>query len=239
MTMNDFPNSVSSHPIFFGEIDLAFTVGKAAAHVKHLLFVELRHAVVCAVLWLVAPFGLSIRIVIDHCAKPEMCRVDAGWIVARVTNKHAVWNWPVMHFVTYARGDLIAAISVDHAIAVAKFAALPFPAIIWAALVNLRPKAHLKGLADRVWRAPLMPIDIANGLAFDLFVLRSGFRSYACFLAASAKAVAIGDAVRGIMGLHKNLQFLCQAQDVSSVAGQLSLVCTPVSISHKGVLSNG
>lgn len=77
-----------------------------------------------------------------------------------------------------------------------------------------------------------MAFDISDWLAFDIPLSVIGLLGKGCLLAATTFAEFNGRVGRGMMGLHKNLQFLCQAQDVSRVAGQLLLVRTPVSIAQ-------
>lgn len=94
--------------------------------------------------------------------------------------------------------------------------------------------------------APLLRLDDSTaivsltktiGNTFDdaltfLALLRNG-----CLLTASALAVAIGDFIRGIMGVHQNLQFcLPKPRAFRDAAGHFLLVATPVIVAQEGGL---
>lgn len=87
--------------------------------------------------------------------------------------------------------------------------------------------------------ARIMPIDVAEWLAFNPAVFVLCLDCYLGFLPTTAVAIAVRDFVRDILGLHKNLQFLCQAWDVSSVARHFVLGCYFFILAHLVEKSNG
>jgi hypothetical protein len=82
----------------------------------------------------------SITVVIGGCAEPEMGRVDAGWIIAFMTNVHTFGNWAMTKLVADAMRSVLFLVGNDKTIPPWSCVAFPYPAIIWTALVNFFPK---------------------------------------------------------------------------------------------------
>lgn len=76
----------------------------------------------------------------------------------------------------------------------------------------------------------MMTLEIASWLALNTTVLLVGLGSNGRKLTTTALTVTIRDFVRGIIGVHGKLPFLCQAQDAANVAGHFLLGNTGVII---------
>lgn len=180
----------------------------------------------CFAMILIAAFLLHhIVNVILRRANKEMGRINTRWIVTRMTDKRIWRNRAVMDFVTDTVRWGIGMLCVACAnMAVTVFVAVgrPFPAIIGATLVDLLPKAFGQWRTRESFPFHAMP-DKKAALTAREFWFGKG-------RAASASAEC------GIMGLHKNLQFLCQAQDDSSRRWALSIGLLPVHYSTSGLV---
>lgn len=79
----------------------------------------------------------------------------------------------------------------------------------------------------------IVPIDIAQWLAFDPPVLFMIGWSKACFLSTTALTVTARDFIRGIIGAHQNLQFWCQGRGRSLRRSAISIGVLPEYFSTK------
>lgn len=84
--------------------------------------------------------------------------------------------------------------------------------------------------------ASIMSAKKMTRLAFNPSVLAGCLGRYLGFLTTAALAKTVGNILRGIIGVHRNLSFRCQAQDVCRVAGQLLLGSTRVIVSQESLL---
>lgn len=208
--------------------DIAF--GKALARFNHLLFGELGNGDFGSSG--VAILGYFVRHIISICAKKQMGWIHAGRIVASMANMHMVRDWAVRQLPRNAvsRNDLIVKSGLPVTLAIC--VPLPLPTIVKAADLDLHPEMF-RGRWGAT-KASVMPVN--KPFRFTFHVAAPIFVSCGngCLLSTTAVAITVGNIVRGIMGLHKNLHFLCQAQDAANVAGQLLLGSTPVSIPQEG-----
>jgi hypothetical protein len=132
---------------------------RAIAYISNILLCELRRAVALAtkchatatkaVSKLMTPARKHVRNVVGISAPAKMRGVAARRIVARMQSQQTVWPWPARKTQGNVRCFLYRAANANPAITTHKPMALPFPAIIRAALINLSPKAGDALIAQR------------------------------------------------------------------------------------------
>lgn len=125
-----------------------------------------------------------------------------------MSNNHAIGDGTIMQFVGKAVGVNCLAVYPKFAIASSHVRAHPLPTLVGAALVYLLPKTD-----DRI-NAPVVAGNKAFRLALDPSISGAGLERNWGELSTTTLAITIGNfvggVVRGIMGLHRNLSFLCQ-----------------------------
>jgi hypothetical protein len=218
LALNQIPDGGPTNAIFGGKLTFQYATHRVSLPNMHNQFIGQFGVRLTNAAPLAALCNL-IRHVVGLGSKKQMGRIHTRSIVALVTDKHPFGDGAMMEFVAHAVRNIIL-VAMAHMAVTARLCALPFPAFVWLSFGNIFPKGFLKG-----YRKSLVLMTV------DEVVLLAGVTVAGNFLSATALAQDLG---RGIMGLHKNLQFLCQAQDVSRVAGQLLLGATPVSIPQTG-----
>lgn len=130
--------------------------------------------------------------------------VDAGAIVAGVAHEHTFGDGAIMKFIAKPMRVSRGAIDMKHAIARRSAVRLPFPTRIRIALVDGIPESN------DGWRVfAMMPRHKWNRLALNpSATVRVAFCDTG-FLSASALAKTVGNILRGIIGVHGKLPFLC------------------------------
>lgn len=88
--------------------------------------------------------------------------------------------------------------------------ALPFPTIKRAALLYLFPKPGRQGVSGI--QARMVAGNKPNRLPFDMTKLRVCLAGNGRESSATALAVTVWNIVRGMIGVHRNLSFLCHAR---------------------------
>lgn len=156
-----------------------------------------------------------VVVIVFACAKKQMGRIDAWRIVTMMTDEHAFWNGAKVQYVTEAMRPVIVKLAMLTLAAAAK----PPPTFVRAAFVYLRPESLFDG------RMHVMTSSVTKWLAFDLSAscLTSGCNGCRQATAAFAELWSI---VRGMIGVHKNLHFLCRAGDCYKQSPGISMSFT-------------
>jgi len=187
-------DSVFSRQNFIGDC----TSFVAAAQFCHLRFGEFCGSAPAILAYLVG-------YIIGVSAKPEMRRIDTQPVIARMENLHTPRNGAVMQFVTEPMGKLMLFSVAYQSITGSIGTCSPFPTGIRSRFINFLPKANMDGAAL------IMAFDKPHRLAFDALSCSVSFLGNICAIAATAATETIGNYLRGMMGLHDDLQSLCQA----------------------------
>lgn len=186
-----------------GEGRWANTLGIELARFNNLFFGEFRVRVVRpAQLAFLCHFVCHI---VCASAQKMMSRIAARGIVAFMASNQAIGNWAMRQFVsdTMRQEGLTATANMDSSIAHAICAALPFPAIIGAKYLHARPES----IGD--WaETGIVPMNVTKWFALHMAAPVFVSCRNASLFAATAVAITVGNVVRGIMGLHKNLLIL-------------------------------
>jgi hypothetical protein len=224
---NYISHADTADTIFPGEgchADSAFV--KALSRFNHLFVCEFSVRMVRAMhLPILSNF---IRYVIVICSQKQVTRIATGRVIALVQHPKSFWYWAMRQLPGDSMGRDNMMVNLDLPVALAASVSLPFPTIISAENLHLRPEMLRKGRGTTKTR--VMAVNEPKWFALHMTAPVFVSCCNGGLFATSAMAITIRGVVRGIMGLHKKLPFLCQAQDVCRVAGQLLLVRTPVSI---------
>lgn len=187
---------------------------------------EFRHAV--CLTFVLTTLAHLVGHVVRVRAKKQVGRIHASAIIAFVQNVKIFGDGAKVDFVGSAMGAGCSAFPPYLAIASVVQARSPLPAFGLGSRIDVTPE----NLPNR--ESTIVTMNESDRLPFDvtrtLVVMLGNWGG----LAASAFAKFNRGLARGIMGWHKNLQFLCQAQDVSRVAGHFVLVSTPVIVPQGG-----
>lgn len=118
-------------------------VGVTLSEVHHLFWRQLGSVVsrgeivseVVVRLTLISVFLLSVSVVVGNCAKEQVLRVTARWVVAFVEHAQSAWNWAIGKLPCGAMGlyqsGLAVLASACDAVALIGFVASPRPASIF------------------------------------------------------------------------------------------------------------
>lgn len=156
---------------------------------------------------IVAAFITAINHIFGTCAQKQVIGITAGWVIAFVANFQRPWRDARCKFVGYATSLMLLAIQPETTIAAPRPCRVPLPAFIGSAYVNLFPKARHE-IAARG-----MTSNKTQWFAFDDAELAMRSWRESSFFATTTVAITVRDFVRGIIGVHKNLHFLCQASE--------------------------
>lgn len=162
-----------------------------------------------------------LRVVL-RCAKKKMIRVNATVIVALMKYPKAIWYWAVVHFPGKAMGKFRVSINTKLTIASSCRIAKPQPALISGARICSLPETGAIGMSSEVARK----IRVIFTDYVSSFRVRAGYDI--SFLTAAALAIAVWDFLRGIIGVHQNLQFWCQSRGRHQRRSAISIGVLPV-----------
>lgn len=141
--------------------------GKALSSVNYLMISEFGVMGFCPNR--LAFLGYFIRYVISVCAKKEMARINAWWVVALVADVQSIMNWAMCQFPCCAVGVNRLLIKSSLPVAFAVCISLPFPTIVWAKNFHLRPKMFFNwGCA---LKTGMVSVNKLNRLALDMTAL--------------------------------------------------------------------
>lgn len=94
----------------------------------------------------IAALAVAVFVVLCWRSQPEMAWIDAGWVIARVADKHAIRNITVMVYVRKPVSLVLCAMDAERSVSLAVLMSRPFPTLVKTALVNFSPEAF----GDRV-----------------------------------------------------------------------------------------
>lgn len=171
-----------------------------------------------------ALLGALVLIVVVLCAKKQMIGVNAGRIVAAMTNKHGIRDRAAMKFVRksvsafgYIRDES------KYAISSGARRAFPYPTAIGIRSVYLFPESVFYRLRDLVFAA--MPMNKARGLPFDMAVCGSCSLGNWGGLTTAALAEFCRGLLRGMIhDVTSSFKLLTMPRDTRNVAVALLLV---------------
>lgn len=158
-----------------------------------------------------APFCDHVGSIVFRRTQEQVRRIDARRMIAFMQAIQASRDWAVMQFVRTAMCLCKTTIHLDYPVSMLIMGGFPIPAFVRAALIDFAPKSFSHGPDD----APPIGVahDKAHGFALDMTLAGIGTLRDWCELTATAMAVAIRNMVRGMIGVHENLHFSCQAWD--------------------------
>ena len=236
--MGDKPNSSVTDANLFGDSIYSLPLRKAFANVMHggLVYCSavMRFALRILMAFVqpatAATLAYHIVSVVFGGAQKQVGGIDTRWIVALVEYPQVIRNRAVVENPTEAMRVVPLALKPRATVAGTQLVALPNPALVRRANGYVIPKRFLRGVIDSMAVLGNVP----GWFAVDPAAIRPALFSDRGLLAASATAisVSVGPFIRGIMGLHENLHFSCQAWDAANVARHFSLGTSLVSIPH-------
>jgi hypothetical protein len=195
-------DNLMANPVFAGQFgaDLASRVSltNVANHIFGQFCIDIIRSKMNAASG--APLERTIPHIVNLISWSQVFGIYASRIVAFMKNVHARGNWPIVQFVGKAMRPIGPLSCGESAISSILLGSLPFPTIVWAALIDFFPET-ICGQA----RAKMMKANESSLLGREF---RNG----------NGLTTSTFTEFWSIMGLHKNLHFLCQAWDVSSVA---------------------
>lgn len=130
--------------VLFCEMGLELACGIAAANVAHVIGSHFRatrqFAAKIASRLIVSAFSVHICNVFKVSTQKQMSRIDTGWIIARVTDFHAIGDGAIMNNPRYAVGvDALTLTVADDAVPL-ECCCRPQPTAIWPVLVDFLPE---------------------------------------------------------------------------------------------------
>lgn len=207
--MNNAPNTLIGHAKAGGDFDLRQAILAQSADQKNIRFAEFGRWIPLTRSRKGSPPALLRHIlkVFKTRPRPQMSRVYAWGIIARVANIIPLWNWAIVQAIAYAIGLFVSALFVaDLAVAIRVSAPLPFPTVVRAAHIDFCPKA----IFERSYFAfGIMTWQESCWLAFDVTATGLGLGCHSCWLSTAALTKFWGR-VRGIMEGHRNLPFFAK-----------------------------
>ena len=239
---------------------------KQLANFAHLLLPELGRSTIFAKRLIASAFAIAILHIVELVTKKQMVRRYTDGTVTLMADKHTIWYWPTMEFVTKAVRLCPFAVYLNLPIAFAISGTLPVPALIECATFHIGPKllidgsiapficmspdkqfrlsghitvfwighfgnfgtlstaAHAK--SSRIWTlkdktllcrvmgkiAAWLTLDGSVSLACRLCGLRA--------LTTTTLTISMRDFLRGMIGVHQNLQFWCLIRERFAVAAR-------------------
>lgn len=148
----------------------------------------------------ISAFCQHISNIVRGCAKKQMVRIHAGWIIAFMKYPKVIWYWAVVQFPGMAMRSPRTAINIYLSISTDIGRTLPFPTLIWAKFIHFLPKAFHDRTEVVVSDAPrVVVLDKASGLAFyRVLALVCHFRNWGQ-LSTTALAITVWDFLRGMI----------------------------------------
>ena len=205
---------------------------KALANQAHLIFVKFMVWVQFAgSTWRkVSTLCHHIGMVVLQCTKKQMRWIDARRIVTVMADEHTFWNGAMVKLPRETM-DKSTLVGPEHAISLVVRAAIPQPALFFAATFNLLPEAVKSRFP---LQSRMVTMDEMNRLPLDPTALRASLLGDGCKVAATTMAITVGNIVRGIMGMHKKFTFLVPSLGtIPVVAGAIRVRFTPSIIPQK------
>lgn len=228
LPIDDFVNRLFFNVILACQFCPLLTLRMTAANLKNLAFSQFGFGLILASrsCRMIGPaFPVHILHVFGTCSKPHVIWIRTTAIIACVTSLETVGNRAFMQFITKAMGFNSGLCSVHstparhEAVTTSVNSSRPIPTTCLFIFADSAEKIFFATLLGCFLFVSI--IYERFGLPFHMTKAFVGFWRDWSFLTTTAMAVTVGNIVRGIIGVHKNLQFLCQAQDAANVAGQL------------------
>lgn len=145
--------------------------------------------------------------------KKQMVGIDARRVIASVEHANAMiavvfWYWAVMQLEgkTMSENPTIWFSKNHHSVTSGKSVSSPRPTFVWAKFINALPEIFF-GREPR-HKGVVVPADISHWLAFFPSLAGALMGRKFGLLSATTLTVAIGNIVRGIIGVHRELTFL-------------------------------
>jgi hypothetical protein len=236
-TFYDVANRITAYAKLLGEFAFACAAGAQLANLPNIIVGQLMDRMILAPAIIRSGSTLlgTILHVVHLGSKKQMRRVDAARIIAPMADVQIINDWSVVQFVAKAvRANIMPTAFRGHrecTVAMLRSASRPQPALIWAAFVYLLPKAFF------YWANVLgsMPGGKAHWLTPHHVLGGAALFCNACLLSTTALAITVGNILRGMIGVHQNLQFCLPKPGAIPVAAWLlSLVFTPVIVPQAG-----
>lgn len=222
----------SADSVFFSQLSLQNTTGAVTlSRLDNLLLCKL--GLMMARTVLMASLGHLVGRVVGVGSHKQVIGVHTRGIVALVKYMQPIGYGAEMKLVRYAmRQQRVVAFRAKTCSAVSSTipVALPLPAISWAALVNVLPEF----LVGRF--VAVMPTDKSNGLPFNMAASLVVALGNICQLPATAMTKAVGNIVRGMIGVHENLHFSAKPPNDSTRCGGNFIGCYSFIIPQGGTL---
>ncbi len=228
LAMHDVVHLLFYESIAFGDFGLGNALIPKFANLKHIGLCYFAAWVFLAWRTIVAAstFVQHIVRVFSWRAGEKMAWIYARWIVATMTHEHTLLDRDVVDFVGNTMCKKMAVSRQKASVPIAKFLSLPEPTIVGRSRGDVFPESLTVG------NFVLMTRNVFVRFALDVSMARVILQRERRSLSTSAMTKAVGCIVRGIIGAHKNLQFLCQAQDAVNVAGHFLLGCYRSILAH-------
>lgn len=197
-TSNNAVNCPSGNAKLFGDVTYARLRREELSDQPHIALGELCSIYLIA-LWL-PPFVDLVLRVLGNCAKEQMARINTRRVIALVEHLQPYRYFTKVQMI----GQSVSAPSfatdpLRQSIAIAIDRPMPLPAFIYRTWCNMRPKGFLWRFINA--KADAMPVDVLFGFACDPTFILIAPRSKIGHLPTAAMAVAIGNFVKGKLGL--------------------------------------
>jgi len=159
----------------------------------------------------------SISHIVLMCPEPKVCRIYAGWVVARMTDAHTIRDWPVTHLIRNAMGTQP---TPKSPVSISVLSSSPYPAPIRASrFLHLVPKRFPRCMTRQV----------AHRATFNVSTGRLRLLRDAGALSTTALAISFRDAILGVHGkmtpsrvmprvIHHAGAFLCPPNLLPSIS---------------------
>jgi hypothetical protein len=184
------------------------TFSKALPCLNNLLFIKFCqwnfHSV-----WL-SFFGYFVCYIVSIRTNEEVVGIHTRRIVAFMKNLQAIRDWAMRQYPRDTVGSDRLIVKSSLPVTLEACAPLPFPTIIWAKHLYLRPEMFRNG-----WRAAtasMMSVNKAFWLTLNVTVLVFIPCRNRCYLSTATFAITVGNFIRGIIEGHGNSPFLCLIQ---------------------------
>lgn len=109
--------------------------------------------------------------ILQRCAQPQMHRITAGGIIARVTNGHGWWNHAIGQFIRNAMSPFLFCAYLKYPISPISSSSFIWPAFIWAFFIHFCPKETrigTTGTARRVVARGRTKVDLLGCIKREL-----------------------------------------------------------------------
>lgn len=193
---------------------------------------KILRALLCVATWIAPTLSKHIADVIGVATEKQMSGIDAGRIIAMMTDFHALWNGAVSQFPCDAMRERAFAPDSSRAVTVISFATLPFPALIGVEEFDALPESDVPGRTARIVlgkKAVRMPL--VNIFSGDLRLCDTGFAT------TPALALAIG-MLQTILfhpgGKVQRIWFGFASEMTSNISNRLAFYMSPFAICRLG-----